>query len=398
MAASTRPLTLGEILDRTVQIYRRNFPLFVGISILPSALYVAISGSMSLYYTSKVPALQQTPQGSGPIFSPALLALGVALTVFFVVGLPLLTGISAFALSALNLAAISSERGEPVTIRGAFGQTFPRFWRYLGILCLQMLFAGIIPGVAVTILIFFGAIVTALASRAGGPALAILLGLCMFLLFIAGIVICFWIWIRFCLAFPASSVEEKKAWPSLQRSAQLTKGTRGRIFVMYLLVFIVTIVAYYVLTLPLDIILKLTLYKSMAGLAIITKPPIVLQIVNLVISCLERAFTLPIYAISLVLFYNDQRTRMEGYDIEQLMDHAGWSALPPAPLIFAPAPIAAEIAPPNFANPGPANPGLSSPEPSTAPEASFASPGFDSPRIGSPGIDPPTPASEGSGA
>lgn len=383
MAASTQPLTLGEILDRTVQIYRRNFALFVGISILPSALYVAISGSMSLYYTSKVPALQQTPQASGPLLGPAFLALAVAVAVFFVVGLPLLTGISAVTLSALNLAAISSERGEPVTIRGAFSQTFLRFWRYLGILCLQMLFAGIIPGVAATILIFFGAIVTALASRAGGPALAILLGLFMFLLIVAAFVVCVWVWVRFCLAFPASAVEEKKAWPSLQRSAQLTKGTRGRIFVMYLLVFIVTIVAYYALTLPIDIILKLTVYKSMAGLALITKPPIVLQVVNLVVSCLERAFTLPIYAISLVLFYNDQRTRMEGYDIEQLMDHAGWSSLPPAPLIFAPAPIAPETARPSFANS----------EPSAAPETSFGSPGFNSPEI-----DPSTPASEGSGA
>ena len=383
MAASTRPLTLGEILDRTVQIYRRNFPLFVGISILPSALYVAISGSMSLYYTSKVPALQQPPQVGGPAFGPAFVALAAALAVFFVVGLPLLTGVSTFTLSALNFAAISSERGEPVTIRHAFAQSFPRFWRYLGILCLQMLLAGVIPGVAVSILIFFGAIVTALASRAGGPALAILLGLFMFLLLIAGIVVCFWIWIRFCLAFPASAVEDKKAWPSLQRSALLTKGTRGRIFVMYLLVFIVTIVTYYALTLPIDIILKLTMYKSMAALALFTKPPIVLQIVNLVISCLERAFTLPIYAISLVLFYNDQRTRIEGYDIEQLMDQAGWASLPPAPLVFAPVPTPPETAYPEIARPAYANP-----EPPATPEASF----------GSPGVDSSTPASEGSGA
>jgi hypothetical protein len=385
MAASTRPLTLGEILDRTVQIYRRNFPLFVGISILPSALYVAISGAMSVYYTAKVPDLQQASQPAGPTFGPAFLALALAVAVFFILGLPLLTGVSAVTLSALNFAAISSERGESITIRGAFGQTFPRFWRYLGLLCLQMLFAGIIPGVAAAILIFFAGIVAALASRAGGPALAILFGLFMILLVFAAVIISFWIWIRYCLAFPASAVEEKKAWPSMQRSAQLTKGTRGRIFVMYLLVVIVTIVVYYALTLPIDILLKLTLYKSMAALALITKPPIVLQIVNLVISCLERAFTLPIYAISLVLFYNDQRTRMEGYDIEQLMDHAGWSSLPPTPLVFAPAP---ETAHPAYANP----------EPPAAPETSFSSPDFGSPSADAPTLAPPTPASEGSGA
>ena len=368
MAASTRPLTLGEILDRTVQIYRRNFALFLGVSILPSALYVGITGSLSLYYTSRLPGVQPAT----PPSTEAILTVVIAAAAFFLVGVPLLLGVSAASLGALNFAAISTDRGDLATIRGSYAQSFRRFWRYVGIVSLQVLFAGIIPGVAVSVIVFLGAIVTALSSRAGGgPAMALLLGLFMFLLFVAAIVLCVWIWLRFCLAFPASAVEDKKPWPSLQRSAQLTKGTRGRIFVMYLLVFILTIVAYYALTLPIDIILKLTLYKSMAALAIITKPPIVLQIVNLVVSCLERAFTLPIYAISLVLFYNDQRTRMEGYDIEQLMDRAGWSSVPPVPLVFAPAP--------------------------TPPEP--PSPGFATTELPvSPGIDSPTPASEGSGA
>jgi hypothetical protein len=375
MAASTRPLSLGEILDRTVQIYRRNFPLFVGISVLPSAIYVAISGGLSLFYTSKLP----TAQPAAPPTTEAILTIVAAAAAFLLVGIPLLLGVSAASLGALNFAAVWTNRGEAATIRNSYAQSFRRFWRYVGIVSLQLLFAGIIPGVAVSVLIFFGAIVTALTSRSGGgAAMAILLGLFMFLLLLAAMVVCVWIWIRFCLAFPASVVEDKKPWPAMQRSAQLTKGTRGRIFVMYLLVVILTVVAYYALTLPIDIILKLTLYKSMAGLALFTKPPIVLQIINLVISCLERAFTLPIYAISLVLFYNDQRTRMEGYDIELLMDQAGWSSLPPTPLVFAPAPNQPESAPPGFANP----------EPSPTPGAPF----------GPPGIEPSTPASEGSGA
>jgi len=328
MAATTRPLTLGEILDRTVQLYRRNFPLFFGIAVLPAALYVAISGSFSLYYTAKL---------------PALLLFGLVTLLFILIGVPILLGISAVSFSALNFAAIGANRGEAATIRSSYARSFRLFWRFAGIISLQVLLAAVAPGIAAAILVFLGAIVTALVSRSGGgPALAIVLGLFMFLLVVAAFVVCVWIWLRFCLAFTASAVEEKKPWPSMQRSAQLTKGTRGRIFVMYLLVFILTIVAYYALVLPVDIILKLTVFKSLAPLALLTKPPIVLQIINLVISCLERAFTLPVYAIALVLFYNDQRTRMEGYDIEQLMEQAGWSTLqpelPPALLIFVPPP------------------------------------------------------------
>jgi len=356
MAANTQPLTLGEILDRTVQIYRRNFPLFLGISILPAAIYVAVYGSFSLYYTSKLPAIEQVGRTPGPASPPAMLAFFLATIVFFLVGIPVLMGVSAASLGALNFAAVWSNRGEPATIRGAYARSFRHFWRYLGIVFLQILFAGILPGAAAVVLIVLGGVVTALgAGSGGGPVLAVLLGLFLFLLVVALVGVCIWIWIRFCLAFPASGVEGMKAWPSLKRSSQLSKGTRGRIFVMYLLVVIMTMVVYYALTLPVDIVLKLTLYKSMAALALITNPPIVLQVVNLVISCLERAFALPIYSIALVLFYIDQRTRVEGYDIEQLMDRAGWTssasaAPPPPPVGF---PQTSSPTPPSFGEPEP---------------------------------------------
>ena len=379
-AAVTPPLTLGEILDRTIQIYRRNFLLFAGISLAPSACYVLTYGSASLYFTSHAAQLQGTPN------LQLILTIFGIFAGFLILGVPLLLAISSLSLGALNFAATLRNSGQPVTIRAAYAYAFKKFWRYLGIFALQLLFALVIPGAVFAGIIVIGSISAALlTAAAGNPALVFLVSLLLILIVVALFVAMILIWLRFSLAFPASFVEDLKIWPSMQRSAQLTKGTRGRIFVMYLLVVIVTIVVYYALTLPIDILLKLTLYKSMAALALITKPPIVLQIVNLVISCLERAFTLPIYAISLVLFYNDQRTRMEGYDIEQLMDHAGWSSLPPTPLVFAPAP---ETAHPAYANP----------EPPAAPETSFSSPDFGSPSADAPTLAPPTPASEGSGA
>ena len=38
-----RPLTLGEILDRTFTLYRRNFPLFLGIAAVPAVLQLALN-------------------------------------------------------------------------------------------------------------------------------------------------------------------------------------------------------------------------------------------------------------------------------------------------------------------------------------------------------------------
>jgi len=39
-ATELRPLTLGELLDRTFQLYRNYFWLFVGIMAIPSAFSV----------------------------------------------------------------------------------------------------------------------------------------------------------------------------------------------------------------------------------------------------------------------------------------------------------------------------------------------------------------------
>ena len=98
------------------------------------------------------------------------------------------------------------------------------------------------------------------------------------------------------------------------------------------------------------------------GVALLTKPPVLLQVVNLFVNCLERTFVMPIYAIALLLFYNDQRTRQEGYDIDLLMANAGWSQLPlAAPPAMSPfpepvpalEPPPAEIAPPEPAHPAP---------------------------------------------
>ncbi len=327
MAAAAPPLSLGEILDRTVQLYRQNFLLFVGISLLPAAFEVLVTGGVSIFFTSRA-AVFQTP-ASGQ----AVLGLIAVLVLFFLAGVPLLIAAFSLALSALNQAAFLRYRGETATIRAVYAHGLRHFWRYLGIFGLQLLFAAILPGAVFAGIFFVGGMIIALLATTGaGKALAVLFAVLAVALIFVLMAVAIWIWLRYCLAFPVCATEERKPWSCIQRSSQLSKGSRGRIFVMYLLVFVLTLVAYYALTLPVDILLKLTVYRSMGAVALLTKPPVVLQVVSLFISFLERSFAMPVYAIALLLFYNDQRTRQEGYDIELLMAQAGWTTpvQPPA--------------------------------------------------------------------
>jgi membrane-anchored glycerophosphoryl diester phosphodiesterase (GDPDase) len=326
MAVNSRPLTLGEILDHTIQIFKRNFLLFAGTSILPSAVYVLTMGAFGVYYTTSLPAMA----AAGPNSFQGALGLMLAFGLFIVVGIPLLLGSYALGTSALNFAALQVNHSLPVTIRSAYAYAFRNFWRSLGLLSLQVLFAGVIPGVVffvalfVTVMIIVG--VTAALGKVAAGVLTILLMLGLMLAFFA--VAC-WIWLRLCLAFPASVAEGRKVWDSIKRSNQLSKGTRGRIFVMYLLVFILAFIATYALVIPLDFALGFRFDRIFAPGSRAGVVPVVVQIANLVVSFLGRIVIMPVPLIAVVLFYQDQRTRNEGYDIEQLMAQAGWSNLPP---------------------------------------------------------------------
>jgi hypothetical protein len=44
-----RPLSLGEVLDRTFSLYRRHFPVFMGIAAIPHLLALALGLLQVLY-------------------------------------------------------------------------------------------------------------------------------------------------------------------------------------------------------------------------------------------------------------------------------------------------------------------------------------------------------------
>jgi membrane-anchored glycerophosphoryl diester phosphodiesterase (GDPDase) len=325
MALNSRPLTLGEILDRTIQIYRRNFLLFAGIAVIPAGIYVVGFGGFSIFFSAKTPAMAASGAGS----MQAALAIFLALGIFLVVGVPLLLGSFAVGMNALSFATLQINHGYPATVRSSYAYAFRFFWRSVGILFFQILFAVVIPGFVFSILfsIVVG-ITVAAAAAAGSKGTAALMGLMMVGLLLAFAAVCVWIWVRLALAFPASIAEGRRVWDAIKRGNELSKGTRGRIAVMYLLMFVLALIANYALVIPIDLAMGLRpdrLFTPGGKIAI----PVFIQVANLVVAFLVRIVAMPISLIALVLFYQDQRTRNEGYDIEQLMTQAGWAQMPP---------------------------------------------------------------------
>jgi hypothetical protein len=330
MDEKLRPLTLGEILDRTTRIYRHNFFTFVGVAAVPvvAAFAVFVPFGIALGVTRVLKPGHTAPNAE--IAGIVLLAM--------LVGLPLLLVASVVSQASLTHTAIAAQNARKLKVRDAIKSVWPRFWRYLGLILLLALFVVIAPfavaGGILIPLIVLGAV--------GGTGAGIFSGIFSFLLFLALFVYIVWRWIAYSMSMSTCIVEEKTAWQSMMRANNLSKGTRGRIFVMYLLVMAITIV----ISIVADVVM-------FAGIAILTAlggsrvSPFATG-AGLVLGLLARmtlqVMIQPVPVIALVLFYFDQRVRTEGYDIELMMEQAGLTS--PAMEAAPPLTPAVETAPP----------------------------------------------------
>src|SRR5258705_4085487 len=144
-----RPLSIGDLLDRTFSLYRRNFLLFVGISAIPQLLVLALQLAQIAFMPSKAGVAAPTTtefQAASPGFSTvgALGFFGIALVgiVVYMIAYLFSQGGSVFAVSELYL-------GRATTI----GQSLSRVRGELGSLFGVILLNGLVTGVCFLLLI-----------------------------------------------------------------------------------------------------------------------------------------------------------------------------------------------------------------------------------------------------
>jgi len=321
MSETFRPATLGEILDRTAQLYRRNFWLFVGVAALPIGVIVGVSALAGAIWKAFFSSITVSNFGMTG-------ALAVLFGAIVLVALPVYIAAAVFSYAGLTGAAANAHRGEGFSIRSALEAVKPQFWRYLWFIILQGIVIGLIPVGTAVVLITVLLFLAPQAGTAGGLAL----GFVAFLLGAAAFVIVVWLALGYSLGFPVCVVENKPAWESLQRAWKLSQGTRGRILVMYLLVIALSFAVSMISAIPSMIVMFIAVAHG-GGAAQSSTAFIAAEIVRVVMDFVLQALIAPVSAIALVLFYYDQRVRKEGFDIEWMMQQAGLaqpvSATPP---------------------------------------------------------------------
>jgi hypothetical protein len=314
------PSSLSEILDRTAQIYRSRFLVFFGIAVLPTAILLVFAGIAALLILRIAP-------GSGSSSPMAGVFAVLAGAIISLIALPLLLAATALANAAMSHAAARAYLGQPINIRGSYRAVWQRGWRFIGLFIIQVVFVWVAPFAAWSILLLFSAALGAIAQSTGlsGGTLFILSAL----LVVAGLITYgFWMAIRISLAFPAAVVEQISAWDALRRSALLTQGTRGRILLLFLLGVALNWILSMAIMLPLMSLMALLPGAHSPQHA--QTSAMLLMVIVYGSAFAVQALTRPVYGISLILFYYDQRIRQEAFDIEWMMLKAGLVVPPPA--------------------------------------------------------------------
>ena len=255
MSQTLRPLTVGELLDRTFSCYRRHFVLFFGIAVLPHLLIFGF-------------------QIAGML---AVRAAGVFLTLIWSLAF-LFLYLTTVALSqgATMVAVSDIQLGRGTSIAQAFGRIRPR----LGEILIVMLNVGV----------------------------RVIIGLIM--LVVPGVIAV----LKYALAVPVAVLEETTVSGALERSATLTKGHRGRIFLIYFLLMLFMWIVAMVWQFPAMVIIA-----TLTGNVRSDQWPMWGYIFFQFGSVITQAVVAPIMTIAISLVYYDERVRKEAFDLTQMM-------------------------------------------------------------------------------
>ena len=329
MDSTLRPMSTSQVLDRTFSLYRQNFALFAGITVLPPALILI---GQILLLTVYNPITRGPFGGSGIGATPDFVKVGLgfmvylALLVLAFIGYAFASGASVYAVSRVHL-------GHHTTIAESYRLIMPYFGNILGIVVIVgvCVFGVIIVGVACVVVPFaIGVADGGLRSFSSAAAAGMLVGS---LICLATLVVAFYLTAKFSLAVPSCVLERLGVFDSIRRSWSLTQGTVWRLILVIFLAAVFAWLVSAVLSIP---------YVIGVGLMVSKKDPSVLTpflVWQYVAEFLARTVAGPVSTIAAALIYYDQRVRKEAFDLQLMMEGIGQpAAAPPVPLPATPPP------------------------------------------------------------
>jgi hypothetical protein len=301
MTEPLRPLSIGELLDRTFSLYRQNFKLFIGVAILGPAAMLCFQIVMLVLGLGgrNARAMVQNPGWFFTVFT-----LGA---IFYLIGYAISAAASIRAVGAVYL-------GKTITIGEAYASVKGRIFR----LIMVMIWSAIVGMGGAYLLILLGVAIFA-GGVAGGRALSGTAGMWIGgAIGVVAIIACAlaaigWV-VRYALSVQSCVLENLKVGASLKRSKALTKGDRTRVVTIGIVCTAIAFVVGMICGLP--------------GAFIPVKDLVARQAVTHVFSLIASALCAPLFTVAMSLLYYDERVRKEAFDLQLMMDSLDMPAPP----------------------------------------------------------------------
>ena len=264
-----RPLSVGEIIDVAIKIWRRNLATLARIVFVVVApveiLSALIQASVSTGEIEKFDAAGNTTinTGAAAAWAAGMLTAQLLSSVAFLIA-------SAAVLRAVSVAYLGGTPDWRESLRAATGRLRSLLW--LGFL----MFGGLVLSAVALIL----------------PAI--------------------WLGTAWALAFPVLIAEGQRGTNALGRSFRLVQGRWWPTFGALFLAFLFQLILGMILGIPLGIVTYALDSNSIVTLVLAT-----------VINVVSSVITTPFMAAVLILIYFDLRVRKEGFDLQLLSQGVG---------------------------------------------------------------------------
>jgi hypothetical protein len=307
------PMSAGDIIDRAVRIYRRNFLALLRIVIAPSL--VAYAGSVLISIGLSNATLSQ---GDARIILTVLMI--VIGSLLWVIGKAAFYAVLGG--SSRSLVAHFFE-GKPILAKDVYRAVRERIWSLIGatlMIGLMMVFAMIITYffIAIIAMIFALMMATIMPGWMQAVATLIIAVITAVVLLLAALLV----YSRIVYVPQILMVEDKGVFNSIGRSFSLAGGQMRRLAALFLFWIYVGWSVLLLLFLPLGYISDWTHPFSSV------QPPWY-DIGWQTVTQLSEILLMPIFMIGCTLLYLDSRVRKEGFDVELLANRT--LAQPPAP-------------------------------------------------------------------
>ena len=325
---SLTPLGAGDLIDRAVRFYRKNFWTFVWIAAPPILMgtFFSIGWTMlgrQLFTVSSRDAFETSLYYIFLWFGNLVIWMVEIIATLTVMG-----GASRNFVRHLLF-------GEPITFRETYRNVRKRFFGLIAASSFITLLLSFV-GTAILYLGFFiGIIAVMIVVYAFGfsPFLSFIISLAVGLAIAFGTLWLFFLVVsRFVYVPQVMLVEGQGVFSAIGRSTSLASGNVKRLAALFTFTLLATYSALAILYIP------LSFYAWANGVEFFgfdtDMIPAWYEIANQVISQVSLILLMPVWMIGLCLLYVDERVRHEGYDIE-LMAAQRLGEIPAVPSAFA---------------------------------------------------------------